>query len=54
MTTQNLWDVAKSSPKREVDSNTFLPKETRKKSNTQPNFTPKTAGKRRTKKPQKS
>ena len=49
MTTQNLWGVAKSSPKREVDSNTFLPKETRKKSNRQSNFTPKTT---RTKIPQ--
>ena len=36
----------KSSPKREVDSNTILPQETRKTSNRQPNFTPKTTGKR--------
>ena len=36
----------KSSSKREVDSNTILPKETRKTSNRQPNFTPKTTGKR--------
>ena len=42
---------SKSSSKREVYSNTILPQETRKTSNRQPNFTPKTAGKR-TKKPQ--
>ena len=41
----------KSNSKREVYSNTILPHETRKTSNRQPNFTPKTAGKR-TKKPQ--
>ena len=34
-----------SSPKREVYSNTILPQETL---NRQPNFTPKTTGKRRT------
>ena len=32
---------------REVNSNTVLPQETRKTSNRQPNFTPKTTGKRR-------
>ena len=37
----------KSSPKREVDSTTILPQETRKTLNRQPNFTPKTTGKRR-------
>ena len=37
---------------REVYSNTILPQETRKISNKQPNFTPKT-GKRRTKKSSK-
>ena len=37
----------KSSSKREVYSNTTLPQETRKTSNRQPNFTPKTTGKRR-------
>ena len=42
---------SKSSPKREVYSNTILPQETRKTSNRQPNFTPKTTGKRRTKHP---
>ena len=41
----------KSSSKREVYSNTILPQETRKASNTQPNFTPTTTGKR-TLKPQ--
>ena len=44
---------SKSSPKREVYSNTILPQEIRKTSNTQPNFTPKTAGKRRAKIPPK-
>ena len=41
----------KSSSKTEAYSNTILPQETRKTSNRQPNFTPKTTGKRRTKKP---
>ena len=41
---------SKSSSKREVYSNTILPKETRKTSNILPNFTPKTTGKRGTKK----
>ena len=40
---------SKSSSKREVYSNTILPQETRKMSNRQPNFTPKTTGKRRIK-----
>jgi len=39
---------SKSSSKREVYSNTILPQETRKTSNRQPNFTPKTTGKGRT------
>ena len=51
MTTQNLWDVGKNSSKREAYSNTILPQETRKTLNRQPNFTPKTTGKRRTKNP---
>ena len=45
---------SESSSKREVYSNTILPQETRKTLNRQPNFTPKTNGKRRrttTKKP---
>ena len=37
---------SKSSSKREVYSNTILPQETRKPLNRQPNFTPKTTGKR--------
>ena len=37
-----------NSSKREVYNNTILPQETRKISNGQPNFTPKTTGKRRT------
>ena len=41
---------SKSSSKREAYSNAILPQETRKTSNRQPNFTPKTTGKRRTKK----
>ena len=45
MTTQNLWDAAKA-VKREIYSITILPQETRKTSNRQPNFIPKTTGKR--------
>ena len=40
----------KGSSKREVFSNTILPQITRKTLNRQPNFTPETTGKRRTKK----
>ena len=40
----------KSSPKREIYSNTILPQETRKRLNRQPNFTPTTIGQRRTEK----
>ena len=36
---------SKSSPKKEVYSNTILLQETRKASNRQPNFTPKVTGK---------
>ena len=39
---------SKSSSKGEVYSSTILPQETRKTLNRQPNFTPKTTGKRRT------
>ena len=39
---------SKSNSQRKVYGNTILPQETRKTSNTQPNFTPKTTGKRRT------
>ena len=45
MTTQNLWDAVKAVLKSEVYSNTFLPQETRKTLNRQPNFTHKTTGK---------
>ena len=45
MTTQNLW-MQKSHSKREVYNNTILPQETRKTLSRQPNFTPKTTGKR--------
>ena len=41
---------SKSSSKMKVYSNKIQPQETRKTSNRQPNFTPKTTGKRRTKK----
>ena len=44
---------SKGSSKREVYSNTFLPQETREISNRQLNFTTKTTGKIRTKKPPK-
>ena len=43
---------SKSSSKREVYSNTILPQETRKTLNRQPNFTPKTTGKKQKKPPQ--
>ena len=43
---------SKSNSKREVYSNTILPQETRKASNRQPNFTPKTTGTTTTKKNQ--
>ena len=41
------YGMHKSSSKSKVYSNTILPQETRKKSNRQPNFTPKITGKRR-------
>ena len=44
---------SKNSSKSEVYSSTILPQETRKTSNRKPNFTLKTTGKRRTKKPPK-
>ena len=37
---------SKSSSKREIYSNTILPQETRKTLNRQPNFTPRTTGKK--------
>ena len=48
MTTQNLWDAAKAILRWKFI--TILPQELRKIQNRQPNFTPKTTGKRRTKK----
>ena len=45
---------SKSSSKREVYTNTILPQETRKTVNRQPNFTPKTIGKRTPKNPKSS
>ena len=44
---------SKSSSKKDIYSHTVLPLEIRKISNGQPNFTPKTTGKRGTKKPPK-
>ena len=51
MTTQNLWDSAKAIL-REDYSSTILSQEKRKAFNRQPNFTPKTTGKKRTKETQ--
>ena len=51
-TTQNLWDAAKAVLRGKFYSNTILPQETRKTLNRQPNFSPKTTGKIRTKNPQ--
>ena len=50
--TQNLWESAKAVVKREVYRDTMLPQETRTTSNRQPDFTSKTTGKKRTRKPQ--
>ena len=49
---ENMMGFSKSSSKKEVYSNTVLPQETRKTLNRLPKFTPKTTGKRRTKKHQ--
>ena len=49
---KSMW-CSKSSSHREVYSNTILPQVTRKALNWQPNFTPKTTGKRRKKKKKK-
>ena len=49
----NIYTSSKSSYKREVYNNTILPQETRKTSNRQSYFTPKTTGKRRTKRKHK-
>ena len=52
MKTQQLkaYGIQKNTTKREVFSNKILPQETRKTSNRQPNFAPKTTGERETKK----
>ena len=47
MTTQKLWDAAKAVLRGKFIAITVLSHETRKTSNRQPNFTPKTSGKRR-------
>ena len=49
---QKPMGCSKSSPKREVYSNTILPQETRNISNKQPNLTPKGTRERRTNKTQ--
>ena len=46
ITVQKPLGCSKGGPKREVYSNTSLSQETRKVLNTQPNLTPKRAGKR--------
>ena len=43
--------LSKSNSNREVYSDTIIPQEARKTLNRQPNFAPKTTGKRRTKPP---
>ena len=40
-TAQNLWDSVRTMLRGKVHSNTGIPQETRKKSNKQPNSTPK-------------
>ena len=49
--TPQTYGSSKSSPKRDVYSNTILPQETRKTPNRQPDFTPEAIGKRRKKIP---
>ena len=50
MTTQNLWDAAKADLRGKFIAIQSYLKNTRKTSNRKPNSTPKTTGKRRTKK----
>ena len=52
MTTLSLWDAAKAVLKGKVVVIQSYLKNQEKTSNRQPNFTPKTTGKRRTKNPQ--
>ena len=47
MTTQNLWDAAKAVLRGKFIAIQSYLKKQEKKSNRQPNFTPKTIGKRR-------
>ena len=49
MTTQNLWDAARAVLRGKFTASTALPQETRKTSNRQPNFTPKTTEKKKNK-----
>ena len=51
MTTQNLWDAEKAVLRGRFIA-TILAQETRKTSNRQPNFTPKTTGKKKQKAPE--
>ena len=53
MTTQSLWDAAKAVLRGKFIAIQSYLKKQEKTSNRQPNFTPKTTGKRRTKKPSK-
>ena len=52
MMTQNLWDAAKAVLRGKFLHNPTSKNKQTKTSNRQPNFTPKTTGKRRTRKPQ--
>ena len=51
MTTQNLWDAAKAALRGKFIAIQYYLKKTRKILNKQPNFTPKTTGKSKTKTP---
>ena len=52
MTTQNLWNTAKAVLRGKFRAIQSYLKKHKKTSTRQPNFTPKTTGKGRTKKPQ--
>ena len=53
-TPQNLWDTAKAVLRAKfIATQSYLKKQTKKTLDRQPNFLPKTTGKRRTKKSQK-
>ena len=54
MTTQNLWDAAKADLRGKFIGSSILPQQTRKTLNRQPNFTPKTTGRRRIRTTKKS